>query len=321
MTDGRFEASVDLRPRGWDHRHHWSKSHTQFSCDQTHVRDHMERESCPFHDLRADGCFQPEYSGSGPDAVRYDPDTLVKRPDGNRFATGGLAVQPRSRGIGGLPIAHDVEPAPRAKLPAAPMSNPWKGGVKPANGAFSTYEYLATTGDAPPRGDAPKFFNTGKALGLIGGQPKHYPEPFQDPSHHSRTGFRLAAGVANIKNVIGPTPPCPPLEKQPKRSSTAPRPPYHVNRPLQGTFSSFPTYIPDPWCAPSLRSERRPIFTYAAKSKRSMPIAVPWRAGTTAAEPLKTSPEAVENMASSLASVTVRGRQNFGERTLLRAST
>jgi hypothetical protein len=318
MTDGRFETTLDLRPNGWDTRHHWTKAHAPFRGDAEHVRDHMERESCPFHDLRADGCFQPEYAGLGVEGDTIAPGKLVKRPDGNRFAHGGSLVQPRSRGVGGLPIPHDVEPAPQQKL--SPTSHlPWKTGTK-RNGPFGAYEYMTVANEAGPRPEPMKFFNTGKAAGLIGSPTKHYPEPFPESSN-GRKPFRLAAGVARRKDIVGPAPPCPPMDvKPPKRSSTAPRPPYHANKPLQGTFSAHPGYIPDPWAPAAIKWERRPLFTYAAKSKRSMPIQVPWRAGTDAAEAVRPPVDTVNSLMHSTTAVTARGRPLDGERTLLRSS-
>ena len=322
MTDGRFETTLNLRPNGWDSRHHWTKTHRPFCNDPEHVADHMERESCPFHDLRADGCFQPEYAGLGLDAKRLSPQELVRRKDGNRFATGGATAQPRSRGVGGLPIAHDVEPAsgPASPASARPLvvGAPWKGTGKPP-GAFSTFEHMTSAADSGPRGIAPPFFNTGKATGVIGAPALHYPEPYQNPQPYGRKPFRLSAGVARRKDVIGPAPPCPPPEAPPRRSATAPRPPLMQSAKSSfGTFSHYPPYIPDPIPNAPLRSGKRALFTYAAKTKRTMPIEVAWKHGTQASEAPKPPADTVTSLAGTLGRAAERGRPNVNEVTLLR---
>jgi hypothetical protein len=257
------------------------------------VMDHMERESCPFHDLRADGCFQPEYAGLGVAGSRVDPDLLVKRPDGMRLATAGQGSQPAYRGVGGRPISFDGVPAgTSADVAVSRSGRPWTT-TKKFRDLFSSFEHMAALQAAPGKPKKVKSFNTGFVPELIGRPQKHVPVPYADPSHHSRPPFRLRAGSAH-RNIM-PERAEPPVTAEeyvkrtlsPKRPRTAsaPRGPYIACKPYKGTFQSFPEYIPDPWAPAGIKTNRRPLFTYAAKTKRCMPISVPWKAGLTSAEP------------------------------------
>lgn len=317
MTDGRFDSSFNMRPGGWDSRRHWTKTHAPFATDPEHIRDHMERESCPFHDLRADGCFQPEQHDHGPDFGTKRPEELMRRKDGNPMTTGAGVRQHRGRGMGGLPIPEDVEPAGvAAPPPAAGGHGPWKSGGGKL-GAFSTPGYVPAAPLAPVRGEAPKAFHTGKGIPAIGAPVKHHPEPYKDPKPYGRPTFRLGAGLAKRKDVIGPAPPCPPMEKKPKRSATAPRPVFTANKSITGAFSHVQPHIPDPVPQPKLKTGKWALFTYAAKTKRCMTVEVPWKAGTTAAEAPRPPADVVANLNRTTGNVTMRGKPQLGQVNLL----
>lgn len=309
MTEGRFETLHNLRPGGWDTRRHWAKVHQPVAADVYHVQDHMERESCPFHDLRADGCFQPEYGGLGVEGANFRPQDIVKRPAGNAFSAGSLGVQPRERGVGGLPVPLDTEPGDHQNAVKARSGRPWTA-TGESKGLFSVHPYMSA--ETIPRDVAPvpKFFNTGKAA-LIGSPTKHHPSPYQEPRPYGRPAFRLSAG--SVQRKPDPAPPVLPPEPtapKTKRSQSAPRRPYVAPVTSFGTFSRYPEYIAQPYSEASLRSERRPIFTYAAKTKRSMPIAAPWKTGVTSSEPVKVQGGALHAARQLVASASMRGRSH-----------
>ena len=102
MTEGRFETSYNLRPKGFDNRKFWATGEaykddppvglesTRSATGRTHPRkqygcehDHRQRESCPFHDLRAQGCFQYEMDARGPHTGVLEPGKLTARPAGS----------------------------------------------------------------------------------------------------------------------------------------------------------------------------------------------------------------------------------------------
>eukprot|EP00760_Papus_ankaliazontas_P007753 PhM_4_TR13505/c0_g1_i1/m.66554 len=276
MTQGRFETTMNLRPENWDSRIHWTNS-----AARTHAMpcatDHMYRESCPFHDLRAEGCFQPETSGSGEPGGAISPEKLVARPLARmKVADPGPS---RYRGVGGGGVPIDTTFVPSVKLSRGRTDRPWGGKNVPR--LFSSYPYMAEQSMIPkkPKKQLPPF-----ACGRV---PKKVTQEFvhmhdqpekprpPEPSRF-KTG-RLDLFDPYLRDTVPNGPLKPPMKN---RNSSAPPPPRKQPESMLGTFGRYPQHIGEPHRDPDIRgvvSNRRPhIFTWWPHTKRGMPVSNRW---------------------------------------------
>ena len=293
MTQGRFETLCNCRPSGFDERKFWAKDRKdgkEYGCE----KDHRQRESCPFHDLRADGCFQPERWGAGVGSTtNIAPKDLFQRPRGGKpFAT---SVNRRHAmvGCGGMLLPVDTVPGKAIAFHARSYdARPWTSTQKMTK-LFSRAPYMSVP---PPEKIVPPVeppFRTSKSVTATEAHFEHIPDEYGKRVTAERPAFRLKAGKVPFR--LDPRLRFEPgaerqdaKQKKPRR--TIPRTTYFVNNRMQGTFSAFPHYLSTPYSEPKISSERRPIFTYATKTKRTMPVGAPWHAGLSTAEPKRERP-------------------------------
>jgi hypothetical protein len=254
----------------------------------------MQRESCPFHDLRADGCFQPEYQGQGVGGHVIDPMRLSKRPDGNRLHF-GLPGQLAIYGLGGEAIPLDVDASGKPPKAARECSSrPWTSTGKPNNGfpprSPATNEAaVAPPQEAPP---APPPFRSGGKGSWKAAIP-YVPVGVLRPPTARVSRFTTGVVHPTVDPRLSFVPPRSESTKRskspPKRAASASvrsaRPVFDVRKPLHGTFGFYPAHMPEPESSGATEWRRRPIFTYHTQSKRSMPIVAPWTTGLATAAP------------------------------------
>lgn len=320
MTEGRFETTFNLRPKGFDNRKFWATGESykddppfemaasRSATGKTHPReqygcehDHRQRESCPFHDLRATGCFQYEMDARGPHTQMIEPGRLTARPSGNGVRTRGPGETSTARGCGGDAIPFDTD-VPQGLGPPR-GGGPWTrtGKTGPlSRGLFSTYEYMpGDFNDRPnnnfskgPGGLAMPFRSGGKPLGRpFPHHPDNYPSAPLAPAH-----WRLRAGKSADVHRFPHIPEGGPAggdaagkerrrDISLKADNLPRRGPYVANKPHGGTFSNFRPHLPDPVPVKQIRDYRPPIFTYHAHQKRQNPIIVPMTYGPQTANP------------------------------------
>eukprot|EP00742_Colponemidia_sp_Colp-10_P015699 GILJ01017937.1.p1 GENE.GILJ01017937.1~~GILJ01017937.1.p1 ORF type:complete len:537 (-),score=76.22 GILJ01017937.1:47-1657(-) len=283
MTDGRFEAINSIRNNNWDQHRLWCER-PQFQQLDPEIR---YDESCPFHDLKADGCFQPEVGLMHDNDKRIEPDVLSRRKDGNRMHMGG--PQGKHNGMGGYLMPVDTA-APRAVSAPKHAGKPWGTGGK--IGLFSRPDYVACP--APPgqrsistAGPRPTpYSNTIK----LGAPVPYMPDDRTAGPKNNR--WRLATGTYNGK----PLPPVlAPLPAKAEEPSAVPLPilrdPFH-NPHNGGAFGQHPTHMPTPYKdCPDRRRAGGALVTYAAKSKRNAPVQVPWSTLVQTADPAQDYPK------------------------------
>jgi hypothetical protein len=322
MTEGRFETSYNLRPKGFDNRKFWATGEnyvedppvglatTRSATGKTHERrqfqcehDHRQRESCPFHDLRAQGCFQYEMDARGPYNGVTEPTKLTARAAGNPMRTAGKGQPHNSRfGVGGTLLPCDTDIA--GGLGPVRGGGPWTrtGRRGPLNnGLFSSFEHMPGDFTNRPKnifGGVPGIitpFRAGtRSVPALGRpfphQPDNYPAAPRNPGH-----WRLRTGKGPDAHQFPHIPEGGPAggdaagkerrrEIAAKQSNTA-RGPYVANKPHGGTFSNFRPHLPDPVPNKQIRDYRPPIFTYHAHQKRQNPIIVPFTVGPQTADP------------------------------------
>lgn len=285
MTEGRLETVHNLRPTNWDNRRHWTNWHHLYDCEA----DHIARESAPFHDLRAGGQFQYEYgAGSGPFAAPVAPDRVAARAAGDRmdFAKGnGTDLG----GMGHIPL--DTEAGRPVKPNTAPRQTAMFTRKDPLKrGLFSEYPYMPD-GDGAIRnrdldlasGPSPQRtggMRAGGPCNYLGGQPEHIPDPYNDKVSRGRVGhFRTGP----IKSDYPPWMPQGEPEKKPRKTYG----PFRVGKPDRLHTGTDPEWIPDPYEKGKVRGSGHPFRTWHTRTKWSMPVHAPWRAGLTTAEPRK----------------------------------
>jgi hypothetical protein len=323
MTEGRFETTYNLRPPGWDNRKFWASAGSykddppagfasarsasaasprrkQHECDE----DHRQRESCPFHDLRAQGCFQYEMGMHGAHVAPIEPSRLTGRPAGAPVRTAGRGEPATSRrGVGGglLPCDTDIAQGTGPARGGGPWTKTGKRGAL-SNGLFSSFEHMPGGFSERPRnvfstergGLLAPFRAGAHSVGAIGRslphQPDIYPAAGRQPAH-----WRLHAGLGPDAHRFphlpeGGAPGGDEAGKQRRREISARSAsqrtlPYIAPRSVSGTFSQFRPHLPDPYPAKQLREYRPPIFTYHAHQKRQNPIIVPMTYGPQTANP------------------------------------
>lgn len=342
MTEGRFETTYNLRPKGFDNRKFWAAGETykddppvelastRSASGKTHPRkqyecehDHRQRESCPFHDLRAQGCFQYEMDARGPHTGVVEPGKLTSRPAGNGVRTRAAGETGTARGVGGglLPFDTDVPQGTGPARGGGPWTRTSKRGPL-SNGLFSSYEYMPGDFASPPAnvfskglgGLTTAFRAGGKPLGRpFPHQPDIYPAGGQHAPH-----WRLRAGRAPDAHRFLHIPEGGPAGgdeagKERRRDISARtgdsrRGPFVANKPHGGTFSTFRPHLPDPVPNTQIRDYRPPIFTYHAHQKRQNPIIVPLTVGPQTADPdiVSTAVRSIELGQQNIQRATVR---------------
>ncbi|EPY23034.1 hypothetical protein STCU_06849 [Strigomonas culicis] len=274
MTEGRLETVHNLRPENWDNRRHWTNWHHLYDCEE----DHIARESAPFHDLRAGGQFQYEYGAGGPYRQPLAPVKVQERPAGDRmdFSKG------RGTGIGGggnVPV--DTEPG-RPQRSTAPgringvhtKKNPLKRGL------FSEYEWM-------PEGE-PDAKNKERSGGMKAGGPVNYigeaheyiEDPYRDKADHGRIGHFKTGTVKHDQHEWMP-------EGEAERQPVESYGPFNAGHPAGMRLTGDVEWIPDPYQDGRVKDGRHPFRTWHTRRKWNMPVAAPWRAGLTTAEPAK----------------------------------
>lgn len=270
MTEGRFETVHNLRPKNWDHRRHWTNWHHLYDCEG----DHIARESCPFHDLRAGGQFQYEYWGGGPFAAPIEPQRLNKRPDGDRmdFSPGrGTGMS----GWGDLPLDTDpgrpqVQNMPQRMLSVHTKKNPLQRGL------FSEPKFM-------PEGEKAKEDPLRQGYMKAGGKrpyghpPEYILDPYNDKPdqgriHHLKTG--------NVKHDFPAWIP----EGEEKRRKKKSYGPFLAGKPNSFNIGGEYEWIPDPYDQGKIRCDKRPFRTWHTSTKWSMPTYAPWTTGLSTAE-------------------------------------
>lgn len=305
MTEGRFETVYNLRGP-FDQRNFWTKTRERpYHADQHHTRDHMERESCPFHDLRAEGAFQPEYWGPGVGGTVIAAERLVTRAGGKPIIT-STGHHNDQLGCGGMLIPCDTDPG-RPQLPIVRRvdNRPWCATRKKTD-PFSVPPYV--TVPPPPKVIPPvePFFHTGKTVPYLNKAYPFRPDEYGVRVPPAKPDFRLKTGKAPFK--LDPRLKVEPGEATKIRAKSAgtkkrqpiPRTQFHAMSTLTGTFSAFPHHIPEPYDEGSVKTTRRPLFTYHTHTKRSMPVAAPWGTGLHTAEPVLQGSAAAAAKASAL---------------------
>ena len=326
MTQGRFDTIHNCRPLvggtiPWDTRKHWTTYHAghnhldKYGC----AEDHQQRESCPFHDLRAGGQFQYEYWGAGVGGKTHDPRVLNKRSDA-RGMVHGLDGGAGPKGVGGTSIPQDTDPgAPQVPLTRPCQTAPWTKPDPLKRGLFGTYEYIPDPADArgaadgkhpnaagplaslkrskPVTGDGsgdghsptkplPPFAAGSKSVPYLARPLPHGDEPFNDKMNYGRVGH-FASGLAKtIQDSRHDYVPCPPQNASPKKRSHSHKPFFGAKAPGD-TFGGPIEYIPTPYDLGKPAKSTHHIFTWWTHSKWSMPTHVPWSTGKKTAEPLK----------------------------------
>lgn len=292
MTDGRYESIAAKRPAGFDSRLLWTQTHPQFRSIDAEVRF---KESCPFHDLRASGQFQPEPVLPVDNHRIIAATDLCKRPAGHLMNTG--TAKNANFGCGGSIMPEETEPLPPPPLPKR-SGAPWTTTAKAAP-LFSAPEYVSCPPIAPLRPPVEPPFHTGAAGSKMGLPFPYMPDDAKKPA--PPRVFRLKAGT--FKPATAPAATLPALDattyvnplhdraarttERKQRKALKPRQPYVDSRSLLGTFSQYPRHIPEPYHEASLRKPRGgTLFTYWAKSKRCAPIAVPWTSMVQTGEPV-----------------------------------
>lgn len=287
MTQGRFDTTFNCRHENWDTRRHWTNWHHDHDCE----KDHQERESCPFHDLRAGGQFQYEYWGSGVGGVTVEPNSLVKRSDAKHMVH-GLGKGP---GIGGSVIPCDTEPG-RTQVPLKRSvdGRPWGGATTLKNGLFSAPGYIPQEGETglmksprklkavPPAVATPVKAGT-KAVPFLHKTPEYISDPYDGKVDRGRI-YHFKAGVPKpIEDSRIIPAPCPPPEK-PQHAQTSR--PFFAGKKLGGTFNGPTEVLPEPYDFGKIKNDRRPLHTWHTHTKWSEPVAVPWSTGKATAVPL-----------------------------------
>ncbi|CCW64261.1 unnamed protein product [Phytomonas sp. EM1] len=292
MTEGRFETIHNLRPKNWDNRRHWTNWHHLYDCEA----DHLARESCPFHDLRAGGQFQYENWGGGPYAVPIEPKCLNNRANGDRmdFAlSGGTALA----GWGNIPLETEAgRPTPEATTvprhrAVFTKKNPLKRGL------FSEYPYMpegepvdcdakhykAAESGKVQGGGSPSGMKAGGRHEYLGLPTEHIPDPYND---------KIGCGRRNYFRT-GPVPhdypkwmPQGSADRKKKKKDVLPF--YAGKHPNAGIIlAGDMEWIPDPYSPCRIDGGRRPFRTWHTHTKWSMPTYAPWTTGLSTAEPRK----------------------------------
>lgn len=286
MTQGRFDTTHNCRPNKWDDRLHWTNHHHAYSCE----KDHQERESCPFHDLRAGGQFQYEYCGTGVGGTLVEPHTLNKRSDARHMVHG----MGKGSGIGGFgSIPCDTDPGgPQSKL-SRPLGNTnWGGSSRLKNGLFSSPEYIPegerdgkkkALPPVAPGGPLPPFSAGSKHVPFTKGAIPHSAGPYQkglDPGRnfHFKCGVAKPLDDSRTKHM-----PCP--DSDADRSPRDPTRPFYVGKAPGDPFNGPLEHLPEPYSEAKIKNSKRPLFTWATKSKFSMPTHVSWSTGKQTAMP------------------------------------
>lgn len=286
MTEGRFETVHNLRPTNWDHRRHWTNWHHLYDCED----DHLARESCPFHDLRAGGCFQYESHSGGAFNMPARPDHLNDRLNGDRmdFSRG------RGTNLGGMGnIPLDTDPGRPTQSSIVDRRRAVFTKKNPLNrGLFSTHTYMPE-GAAYRNGadtdvrrlSAHRRVGMMKAGGPVNylGMPSEYIlDPFNDKIDRGRVGHFRTGGVRHDNPSWMP-------EGSPRTRKLKKHGPFLAGKPNGFTFGGNPEWIPDPYHCGGLKNDRRPFRTWHTRTKQSMPTHVPWSTGLQTAEPKKGS--------------------------------
>lgn len=277
MTEGRFETVHNLRPKNWDGRRHWTNWHHLYDCE----KDHLQRESNPFHDLRTGGQFQYEYGTGGEYQVPIPPNRLNNRPDGDRmdFSKG------RGTQIGGLgDIPLDVEAGRPTKHNKHPGRTVMFSKKNPLNrGLFSTYPYIPDPFDdtaitSGPTRSGDSGIRT-ERVDAFGSAPEWISDPYNDKIDRGRV-FHLKTGP--LKYRPEDRPPWIP-EGEPKKRKKRACGAFYAGKPC-GIINDI-EWIPDPTCDKGLKKHSRHLRTWHTRTKWSMPTHAPWTSGKITAEP------------------------------------
>mmetsp|Transcript_19595 Transcript_19595/g.22499 ORF Transcript_19595/g.22499 Transcript_19595/m.22499 type:complete len:325 (-) Transcript_19595:230-1204(-) len=290
MTQGRFDTVHNCRPHDWDVRRHWTNWSHNLPCE----KDHQERESCPFHDLRAGGQFQYEYWGSGVGGHLVEPHRLNERSAAKHMLHG----KGKGDGIGGSKIMSDAEPGrPQESLGRAVDCRPWSHVSRLRGGLFSSPEYIP---QGPPlaakkRLPQSRAFSSGsKHVPYLNEPITYVQDKFNDKIDPGRVYHLKAGKAAPIPDTRIEHHPCPPLEPVPHRHDG----PFYAGKSLGSTFNGPTKQIPEPYDGGKIRNDRRPLHTWYTHSKWSMPVRAPWSTGKVTAEPIRG-----ENVGTSLSHV------------------
>eukprot|EP01062_Namystynia_karyoxenos_P040391 TRINITY_DN2945_c0_g2_i1.p1 TRINITY_DN2945_c0_g2~~TRINITY_DN2945_c0_g2_i1.p1 ORF type:complete len:337 (+),score=45.22 TRINITY_DN2945_c0_g2_i1:133-1011(+) len=283
MTTGRFESRVHTQGGPLEGRLHWSTYKRELTFPFRKVSEETQyKESCPFHDLRAEGQFQPETWGIGDPGQAPKPDMLLRPPGGRLNCS---LARHEHTGCGGGSIPLDTTPQPPKPLPGS--DKPWTG--RP--GGRGLFMPIPFQPEGPPlkphpkaRPAPPRPFQAGKTPPPFAPYPhmhEHRQEPKAKPPMRLQCG--RGPGVFDPDISRGPRAVTAPPETRAK-----PLPPVPVGKTttnlrgtLQGTFGRYPESMSDPYDRigddrGKIRKKLKPIYTWACRTKRSMPISAPW---------------------------------------------
>jgi hypothetical protein len=282
MTQGRFDTTHNCRPRGWDSRRHWTNWHHDAPCSE----DHKERESCPFHDVRAGGQFQYEYCGSGVGGQLVEPGRLTKRSDA-RHMIHGFGRSAGATSGGAIPTNTEAGAA-QESLKREVDGRPWSHVPRLRNGLFSSPPYV-------PQGPASKkmkaiqsvrpFTSGSKAVPFMCRPISHSSNPYDDSIdrgriYHMKGDHCPRTFEPHTKHI-----PCP----EPNVASRPHEGPFYAGKAPGLTFGGPLTVEPEPYGYMGLKNGKRPFMTWHTHTKFSMPVDAPWSTGKTTAEPIKGS--------------------------------
>ena len=230
-----------------------------------------QKESCPFHDLRAEGQFQPEIYCIGSGNARPDPNFLLRK-EGPRMKC-SLSTGPHIGAGGGL-IPYDTTPAPPALRPKT--DRPWATSKK--GGLFGTHLY-EPTGVAAEQPRAPpaskQHFQAGKVPQKMAPYEHMADGHFVD---EKKKPFRLLCGRGPglfDRHLYKGSRQVSPAETKVTRPTFIP--PVQAKRHHGNTFGRYPPYMPnqapeDNMPRKPAKRQLKPIYTWATKTKRAMPI-------------------------------------------------
>nr|CCC49057.1 conserved hypothetical protein, fragment [Trypanosoma vivax Y486] len=246
MTEGRFETIHNLRPKNWDGRRHWTNWHHLYDCE----KDHLARESCPFHDLRSGGQFQYENWGGGEFRLPIEPSRLNNRLCGDRmdFARGaGTQIG----GLGDIPLDTEAgRPTQHNKHPGTTVMYTKKNPLN--RGLFGRFPYIPEAPHTTAQGSSatgPNHLRSGPAKA----KPEDYPPWMPDGEPEKRK--RRVPGV------------------------------FRAGKP-RGIINDI-EWIPNPLIEGGVKKQARPFRTWHTRTKWSMPTHAPWSTGRITAEPFR----------------------------------
>ena len=238
-------------------------------------------------ELQVNGYFSSEYDGNG--AAHFKrPSPRGSRADRPGMRFGAMeGTTAKWNGMGGdyLPIETGPSVAALA-TPRPPVDpQPWTSCGKRGT-LFSNVAHIPDFREPHPKPAPASYFSAGGKVQLIGLPTAHLGGGITTtptkPSFHLRCPKVPQAPLPPVEPCLaaGESPRGVPRTARVRTRAFKRRDVFQDRTPFhKGTFSQFPPYLPDPVPPRQFRDEKPAIFTVTAKTKRTMPVAVPWNGG------------------------------------------